>query len=276
MLAAVCLVSSCAVFGPLRRAELGAVSSVRTSDAFVPRWTTIAQGIGYCAFAVERPRLDAHALRVELDSPGVSVVVSEDAGKPPITVSRKVSSFLIDKGCVAAVNANPFDPSSDIEGENRFVVGLSISAGKLVSPPDARYAALLFGYDGRAAVAEQGKMDSIDGIRNAVGGFFIVLDDGLPVGHPSRRYPRTAAGVSSDGRTLFLLVIDGRRLGSVGATEPETGRLLERMGAWNGLILDGGGSSVMVLRDSEGRAVVANVPGSERAVGNSLGIRANR
>jgi len=168
--------------------------------------------------------------------------------------------------------------SSAVEGEDRALTGLSVSSGALVSPPDPRYAALVFRAGPRASVEAQDGFSPTPDIENAVGGFFIVLKQGVPGGHPERRFPRTAAGVSSDGSLLYLLVVDGRRARSVGATEPETGRLLERLGALDGLILDGGGSSALALRGPGGEPSVVNrpvhggFPGRERAVGNVLGI----
>ncbi len=63
--------------------------------------------------------------------------------------------------------------------------------------------------------------------------------------------PRTAMGVTSDGK-LILIVIDGRRPGySDGCTLAELADLLKSMGAVDALNLDGGGSSVMVGYNSK-------------------------
>jgi exopolysaccharide biosynthesis protein len=76
-----------------------------------------------------------------------------------------------------------------------------------------------------------------------------------------------------------LLVIDGRRLGSVGATEEEIAVILQRLGAEDGLNFDGGGSTALVLRYGDGRIRAVNtpihgmLPGKERAVATCLGIR---
>ncbi|QKW05146.1 phosphodiester glycosidase family protein [Streptomyces sp. NA04227] len=62
-----------------------------------------------------------------------------------------------------------------------------------------------------------------------------------------RRNPRTAAGVTADGR-LILLTADGRRPGhSVGLSLPETAAVMRALGARNALNLDGGGSTAMVV-----------------------------
>ncbi|MDR3020602.1 MAG: phosphodiester glycosidase family protein, partial [Treponema sp.] len=92
------------------------------------------------------------------------------------------------------------------------------------------------------------------------------------------RHPRSAAGISADGNTLYLIVIDGRRAGSIGGTENETALLLLALGAYNGINFDGGGSSALALRYPDGKTRAANtpihgnIPGQERAVAGCLGI----
>ncbi|MDR2952100.1 MAG: phosphodiester glycosidase family protein, partial [Treponema sp.] len=74
-------------------------------------------------------------------------------------------------------------------------------------------------------------------------------------------------------------VIDGRRAGSAGATEEETAFLLRVLGSWDGINLDGGGSSALALHSADGSVRVANtpihsgIPGQERAVAGCLGIK---
>ena len=71
-----------------------------------------------------------------------------------------------------------------------------------------------------------------------------------------------------------MMVIDGRQKGwSDGATLAETGAWLLRLGAWNGLNLDGGGSSAMA-KSQRGAARLLNRPsgGIQRVNGNHLGV----
>jgi hypothetical protein len=113
-----------------------------------------------------------------------------------------------------------------------------------------------------------------------VGGWPRILRDGVDVaidaptveGTISRnaetRHPRSAIGFSRDSSTLFLLVVDGRTQKSVGMTLVELAALMRRVGAWQAMNFDGGGSSTMIV----GGAVI-NTPSDsagERAVGNAL------
>lgn len=60
--------------------------------------------------------------------------------------------------------------------------------------------------------------------------------------------PRTAIGQRQDG-TIILLVIDGRQIGSLGATLEEVQEVLYDYGAHNASNLDGGSSSTMFYDD---------------------------
>lgn len=88
------------------------------------------------------------------------------------------------------------------------------------------------------------------------------------------RQPRTAFGVSKDGNTAILMVVDGRG-DSIGATHWEMGLLMQEYGAYEAMHLDGGGSSTMAVQTIDDAApVVQNdvSEGSERRVINAVGI----
>ncbi|TDD33712.1 phosphodiester glycosidase family protein [Actinomadura sp. KC06] len=110
--------------------------------------------------------------------------------------------------------------------------------------------------------------------RFAIGGF-PVLRDGEPLAglDPKGPAPRTAAGVSRDGRRMYLVVADGRSERSAGLTVAELAALLDEAGVDDAVNLDGGGSSTFVTR-SGGKSVVRNEPsdGRERAVANGIGV----
>ncbi len=127
------------------------------------------------------------------------------------------------------------------------------------------------------AVSYAPKTDATTELDVAVGGGTRLLRDGeLPANlGDDRLEPRTAAGVSADGTTLFLLVIDGRQRDSRGASLRELGVAMQDLGATTALNLDGGGSSALAARDpGEPSVRVRNDPadGSERPVSNGFGL----
>ncbi len=117
-------------------------------------------------------------------------------------------------------------------------------------------------------------------IRTLVGGApRIVLDGESVAGKPEfmegtsaefsrKRHPRTGIGFSQDSSRVFFLVVDGRQQGSAGMTLPEFADLMIEAGVWQGLNLDGGGSTVMIV----GGNIVNSPsdPGGERPVANCL------
>jgi hypothetical protein len=119
-----------------------------------------------------------------------------------------------------------------------------------------------------------------DGRTELVGGFPDMLDRGARVGdlevaaRPTFapvRHPRTAVGYDEATRKLWLIEVDGRQLPySDGMTLPELASLMEALAIDEGLNLDGGGSSVMVVLGTA-RNRPSDAAG-ERAVVNALAL----
>jgi hypothetical protein len=85
-----------------------------------------------------------------------------------------------------------------------------------------------------------------------------------------QRNPRTFAGVDAAGRTLFVTV-DGRQLGELGLSIPETAAVARSLGMVEAMNLDGGGSTALVVDDQ----LVSHPSDAagERAVGDAIFIR---
>jgi hypothetical protein len=220
---------------------------------------------------------------VDLAEPALELVVNGEGPAPGIIPSTTISGFVRDYGCIAGINTNPFAPVSARVGEDRTITGITIAGGIQRAAPHPPFGALVFYTDGRAAIVEQAALGDPGNILNAVGGFSVVLEDGAvteqTLARSKPRHPRSAAGLSADGKTLYLLAIDGRRPGSIGATEAEIARILRQLGAWDGLNFDGGGSTALSLRYPDGKIRAVNtpihrgIPRRERAVATCLGLR---
>ena len=121
---------------------------------------------------------------------------------------------------------------------------------------------------------------------DVVGGGPILLYHGAIVLAPAATHkkfdgpnPRTAVGLDASGTRLVLLVVDGRKPGVAhGMTLNELALEMRRLGCQDAVNLDGGGSSVMAVRDNRtGAMKILNQPtdGHERAVADVLGIQEN-
>ena len=82
------------------------------------------------------------------------------------------------------------------------------------------------------------------------------------------KHPRTGIGISKDSTELYLITVDGRQESSSGISLKEFANLMLKEGIYQGLNLDGGGSTTMVINGK-----LVNSPSDksgERPVGNCL------
>ena len=81
-------------------------------------------------------------------------------------------------------------------------------------------------------------------------------------------HPRTGFGYTQDKKTAIHCVVDGRSTISSGATTKELAEIMQFVGAYTAMNLDGGGSSCLFLKDFG--PMNKNSDGNERAVGNGI------
>jgi hypothetical protein len=125
-----------------------------------------------------------------------------------------------------------------------------------------------------------GFLPAIPGLRSLVGGVpWLVRDgrrflpsketlEGASMEFATKRHPRTGVGFSRDSTIAYFLTVDGRQATSDGMTLAEFADLMIAQGVYQGLNLDGGGSTTMVVD-----GVVVNSPSDasgERPVANCL------
>lgn len=187
----------------------------------------------------------------------VHLVATDELGNRGL----KVEEFSKKNGAVAAINAGGFsDPGG--EGRGGTPTGILITGGEIIhKDPLAAYN--LIGFDqndvmllGRYSLKQIEEL----GIRDAVSfGPFLIVNGEPMIKQGDGGWgmaPRTAIGQMKDG-TVLLLVIDGRQVGSLGATLKDVQTIMLEHGAENAANLDGGSSSTLVL---EGK--VKNKPSS--------------
>lgn len=91
---------------------------------------------------------------------------------------------------------------------------------------------------------------------------------------PDKRHPRSAIGITEDGKYLIAMVIDGRGA-SIGATHEEMANYLLEYNVASAIHMDGGGSSTLVSRElGHAEATLNNNPSSgyERNIVNGIGF----
>jgi hypothetical protein len=250
------------------------------------------------------PPMRIFAVTVDLTNPHIHLKVSR-AGSDWSALPRPwevklmtVSEMAQRDGLGIAINGNLFECRSteNIMGVNfpyfwgnmARACGWAMSDGKLFSgsPADITWPSLMVNDQGQVTI---GRLDRIPlGARQIVSGIWQIVTDGrMTTGiEPTRNSaaaPHAAVGIDRDGKTLTLFIVDGRRpTYSVGMSWNQVARQMLDRGAWNALLLDGGGSTTLVMRNPAGKADVVNLPSDghdlpgalsiQRCVANALGV----
>ena len=238
-------------------------------------WTPIFRGIERLETSTSTPRpLHLRALRIDPRASGIDFLVTPSNGAEPKDVgARSVTEFLEEFHCQAAINGSVFDVYAQQRGDPMDILGLSLSRGQRYSPPN-RWDALLISRDRRAWIA-RAPVDTRKAW-NGLSGYRALLVRGKNRGTRDDLHPRSAVGVSRDGRQLLLMTVDGRQPGySEGLTTAETAERMKQLGAEDALNLDGGGSTTLVIQGRDGKPEILNrpsgpPPGRERRVANHL------
>ena len=249
-------------------------------------------GIRLTQISETTPRLmKIYCVRIDTDNPQIqfhATARSDNWVVNDTEVTRKTTrKFMIETrmaglNMVAATNAAPWSPwpAPCTAEQDVNVSGLLVSGGTLVSPASS-YPSFIVYNNGTVAISATTPSTNLEDIWVAISGFSFVLVEGVVIVGGSDLHPRTGIGVCAAGRYVYWLAIDGRQLASEGATTTDVGDWLRHYGAHNGLNMDGGGSTTLVLWSDEnpcGEARVVNRPvgcslvGSQRAIGGNLGV----
>ena len=166
-------------------------------------------------------------------------------------MGKTVKKFISENDAIAGINAGGFDDYIGT-GDGGLPVGLVIAEGKLrFGNKNEKYTVIGFDKNDRLVVGKMTGKDALDrGVRDAVsfGPALIVNGERAQIkGSGGGFNPRTCIGQRADGAVL-LLVLDGRRPDSIGATYEDCIDLMEKYGAVNAGNLDGGMSSVIYYK----------------------------
>jgi len=243
-------------------------------------WRPIQPGVEYCRGRFELPRrIKAHALRVDLTHPWISLAVVRRPGRQPMDARTEyVGTFLREHGFKLAFNATHFLPKGGFSGRSVDVQGLGITDGVMWSAPDPQQDACYISAGGRIEIASQAAL--IDDTWQGFGGVKTLLRKGQRLGDGTSIDAATVSGLSQDGRYFYCLVVDGNQFGySEGATTEELARFMEELGAADALLLDSGPTVTLAVDDSFWRRRILNRPyhrylnGLQNPVGVVVGIR---
>lgn len=248
-------------------------------------------GITISAVTRTNPPQRFFVAEIDLTNPQVRLHVSPggpdpDGAGPWETTLMRPTKIAAREKFDLVVNGDFFSARGikDAEGTNSAyrseiwsaVLGPAVSGGKVWSTSTNARPCLAVNKAGKASIRpiKQPKSDDWE----VLSGNVMLVRDGNIVPHEKNkaRHPRTVVGLNRDATKLILLVVDGRKPGvALGMSYDELAAELVRLGCHEALNLDGGGSSVLAVRDpAKDEFQILNQPtdGRERAVANVLGI----
>lgn len=189
------------------------------------------------------------------------LVAIYDPSKIKVVTSKNLGTageYLIDmakrENALVAINGGGFLDENGL-GTGAEVSGIVIKDGKILNTTRYTRAGGIIGFtnDNKLYLGRVTANEAINlGIRDAVEfGPFLIVN-----GEPSKvvgnggygLHPRTVIGQRKDGVVLFL-VIDGRRIGCMGADMDDLIEIMTRYGAYNAANLDGGNSSALIINN---------------------------
>ena len=184
------------------------------------------------------------------DPSKIKVVTSKNLGRE--------GEYLIDMAkrekALVAINGGGF-LDADGQGTGAEVEGIVIQDGKILNTKRYTRNGGIIGFtkDNKLYLGKVTAKEALElGVRDAVefGPFLIVNGEtSQSVGNGGYGlHPRTVIGQRKDGVVLFL-VIDGRRIGCMGADMDDLIEIMSRYGAYNAANLDGGNSSALIIQN---------------------------
>ncbi|HEX3358171.1 MAG TPA: phosphodiester glycosidase family protein [Tepidisphaeraceae bacterium] len=206
------------------------------------------------------PPLHLHVVTVDLSDPRVELKVARagadpDGDGPWQTTLQTVRTIATRDKLDVAVNGNYFigKDAMNVLGQKvpyftgnwAMANGLAMSDGVLWSKEASR-AAIVVDAKGGVSIGRFGKLPA--DARQVIGSAELLVSEGKPISKFQDIAPRTSVGIDRDKKRLTMLVIDGRRDDySVGVNGPQLAQEMIRLGCWDAIVFDGGGSSTMVM-----------------------------
>ncbi|GIH15709.1 phosphodiester glycosidase family protein [Rugosimonospora africana] len=239
---------------------VGADRVARLADLLIQGTVTVA--------GTQRPLAALNSETVPADGIDVFTPLWGTGARTLIQGAGPYTELVVAGGKVTAVNNQI--TTTPVPADGLIVLGRGAAAGQLATakPGDP------------VTVSFQPHSDATSPLRMALGSGSVLVKDGKAIDFPpstgnDEPKPRTAIAWPVGGHRLLLVAVDGSANFSAGLSFDDMAALLVRLGAADGFMLDGGGSTELVARHPGDTGVsVVNTPsdGSERPVPNAVGL----
>ncbi|ADU91575.1 exopolysaccharide biosynthesis protein [Taylorella equigenitalis] len=231
-----------------------------------------AKAVSPCIDYSTKNEKRVHILAIDLSCPNIKIIGTPE-GEADTT-----SSFALKNNVTVAINGTFFD-------ENRSPMGLNVTSGLHIKPykDTARYSFFACTKEKICFIEPSNSISTISldwdfvisgwqTLKN--GKFYCETQDQTSkcMRNGNYHHPRTALGLSKDGKILYMIVVEGRQLDFRGYTLSELAQEFKKLDVPLALNLDGGGSTTMVVKGVRVNRLPSGQFFIERSVANHIGI----
>lgn len=196
-----------------------------------------------------------HCIKIDLNTPNLDFISYPDS-KDSLGKKHRVKKLAKKHNAVLAINTTPFELAEKIY----LPVGIIQYKNQLISEPAPEYSALALTYDEKSTtlrakiIPSQAEIQLPQNTQNSIfGGFYTILKDGEIQPFENNRRSRVGAGISDDGRFLYILVttpiFHPKDLN--GLSYEECARIFKSLGCDYAMQFDGGHSSALVVNGKD-------------------------
>jgi exopolysaccharide biosynthesis protein len=216
-----------------------------------------------------------HVLEVDLNNPRIKLKAgtpnNSNAFSKQVVADIALAQDKPNNRVIAAINGDFFNTAT---GEPQSILFKNGTAVKPYYKLCALCTFLSIDDAGKATIAAKDKVVDTTKIKDAIGGYQVLIKDTVRVTQGDLSVePRSAVGVTA-GNVVYFVVVDGRQPSySNGMSFAQLSNVYSALGVKDAINLDGGGSTTLVVKDGTGWKV-RNRPsdGVPRPVANAWTI----
>lgn len=236
-------------------------------------YKNICDGIAIGRIENTRIPLIATLAKISLENSSLKIVATEDErfNNKGFLLPETTMNFAKRHNTNLAINANFFTYKCSFLDSLYRPLGLYIYKGRILSENREDFANFTFTKEKKAQI----NTDLLEDIHFAIAGFNHVIKSGKVIlqGRSSKKDARTLIGFDKDEKHLFILCIDGKLEGSLGASLIDAANIFRVLGAFEAIELDGGNSSTIIAKiDGKQEQLVPSSKKQFRKVAINLGF----
>lgn len=194
-------------------------------------WTELESGFELTEFFIKKIKTKWACVRVDLTTTGLSFSDSSD------------------ENSIITINTTPYE----IKNGKSIPLGIVKINGEQKYKANPKYCALCLSKDSNQnyyeAIILPSQSKQIDDYSYAFGGYYSILQDNQIIEFARYRHSRTACGLSSDGRFLYIFACSSENdpADNSGLTYEECAVILQSLGCNDAMEFDGGHSTKLVI-----------------------------